>query len=571
MPINKVKVSIKIFMLVCIVSLGAFLRASNIRFCSYDQYIDRDCYLTDQLLKGQNIPPLGPELIKSGFDAHIAGSFTYYLMSIPFFFDRHPISVAYFTVILNIASIILLFFFAKRFFGESTAFLSALLFAVSPRMVEIARQPWHPSMMIPFLFIFYYLLFELVISNNSFVLAPLLCLWGIIFQLHFTGIFLLAVLLVALLLFKPQIKPANLLIGLAIVLLFYAPYFVYEVKQGFLNEKIIYGKLVSTDTHFSFLPFANFILHKEKYFFDLGSLNRLLGQIDLSDLKYAIDYTRNLALLPFAKFSGAAALFIFFAGLFFCIKFKSKKEVLLILCFALPLAAMAFFRLEKSVDFAGRHILLRYLPDRFLISKIAERYLNLVFILSPLFLSLGILNIKKLICRLSGNAAFLLKSLLIIIITIIVLVQSVYAFRVFDWEPSMNDERLIGSIKSNSDLAEILACELHIDRDYLINRVITEDDSEDYDFFYPGMGYVFLYYQRKCPRIVQEPRDDFIVVMPPAYKISRLLQLAKPDIEIKKILGSQYFKVIVYFQRNGGAQLQSRLGRRIFNYYVFGK
>lgn len=571
MPISKVGASIKIFMLVCIVSLGAFLRTSNIWFCLYNQYIDRDCYLTDQLLRGQNIPPLGPELIKEGFDAHIVGGFTYYLMSIPFFFNKHPVSVAYFTVILNIAAIILLFLFAKRFFGEGAAFLSALFFAVSPRMVEIARQPWHSSMMIPFLFIFYYLLFEVVISNNYFALIPLLCVWGIIFQLHFTGIFLLPVIVGALLLFKPQIKAAHLLTGLAIVLLLYAPYLTYEIKHNFLNEKIVYNKLVSTDTHFSFLPFANFILHKEKYFFDLGSLNSFFGQIDFTGLKYGIDYVRNSALLPFAKFSGVIILIIFFVGLFSYLKFKSKKKLLLILCFLLPLAAMSFFRLEKSAEFANRHVLLRYLPDTFLISDIAERYLNLVFILSPLFLSFGILAINKLICRLSRNIALILKSFLFIVVAIVVSVESVYSFRVYDWEPSMSDEALVRSIKTNSDLAKVLSCSLHISSDYLVNRLMTKDDSEDYDFFSESLGYIFLYYQRRCPHIAQEPRNDFIVVVPPAHNISQLLQLAKSGIEIKKIIGSRYFKVIIYSEKDGGAQLQSRLDRRIFNYYVFGK
>lgn len=151
-----------ICLLVAILAMGAFFRLynsyDNFRFLS-DEARDMEAFET--IWKGikqldlQKLPLEGPEAGsfegERQFRAH-HGAFYFYLMTPSAILSNfHPYGPALFTILLNIASVYLIFLLGKQLFDEHVGFISAALLAVSNFAVLYSRWAWNPNLVIFFL------------------------------------------------------------------------------------------------------------------------------------------------------------------------------------------------------------------------------------------------------------------------------------------------------------------------------------------------------------------------------------------------------------------------------------
>lgn len=99
------------------------------------------------MMINQQIPLVG--IASSHSWVHQGPLWTYFLGIILALFNFNPVAPAYFTVVLDVLTLIFVYFFAKMAFGEKVAIFSSIFYATSPLIIYSSQTPYHTSL-IPF-------------------------------------------------------------------------------------------------------------------------------------------------------------------------------------------------------------------------------------------------------------------------------------------------------------------------------------------------------------------------------------------------------------------------------------
>ena len=126
-------------------------------------------------------------------------------------------------------------------FGPVEGFVAAALYAVFPMAVFSGKALWNPGFIPFFATLFLLTLWRFLVGRRPWTLALVLCLLGVLLQIHMSGAIFVLLLPVALLLYRPPVRRWPLVAGLLSVALLYAPYVVYEVQQGFPDAEKIFA------------------------------------------------------------------------------------------------------------------------------------------------------------------------------------------------------------------------------------------------------------------------------------------------------------------------------------------
>ena len=110
-----------------------------------------------------------------------------YLLAIPNFIVRHPLSGAAFIALLQVAAIVMTYRFALRWFGRTTAVTAAVLWTFSPWAVIYARNMWPPSALAPFVLLLLMSGTRWFMEGDRLYLRWSVFLGFIIPQVHFSG------------------------------------------------------------------------------------------------------------------------------------------------------------------------------------------------------------------------------------------------------------------------------------------------------------------------------------------------------------------------------------------------
>ncbi len=138
----------QIALLALIVSLALFLRLY--RLAETMPFIPDIAWFyvsAKDMIIGNEIPLVG--IASSHPWLHQGAIWTYILGIILALFNFNPIAPSYFTAILDVATILFVYYFAKRAFGERIALISSFFYATSPLIIFSAQTPYHTSL-IPF-------------------------------------------------------------------------------------------------------------------------------------------------------------------------------------------------------------------------------------------------------------------------------------------------------------------------------------------------------------------------------------------------------------------------------------
>lgn len=187
-------------------------------------------------------------------DGIFHGVFYYYFL-VPTFVltGGDPLAITYVLILLNVIGIYFLYHAVKELFGEQTALLSSLFYAVSYSAIIYARWLSNPNL-IPFLAI---ILFYALVKSRSekwFFSLVALC-WGLIFHLSLaTALTLVLPILFFFILYKikPNLKEFVLVIGTLLVV--FSPYIVFDFKNNHIlsNKLLTYvGTLSREKSYFS--------------------------------------------------------------------------------------------------------------------------------------------------------------------------------------------------------------------------------------------------------------------------------------------------------------------------------
>jgi 4-amino-4-deoxy-L-arabinose transferase-like glycosyltransferase len=154
-----------------------------------------------------------------------------YMMMIPAAFGANPFGAALFIALFNVAAVLLCYFFVRCYYGRFPATIAALLFATAARAVYYSRFSWQQNLLPFFLMLFLIVLFQGVVRRRSGWFAPALILIAWMAQLHSTGAMLLAMLALAVVLAWKTLRWWDILLGIVVSLLLYAPFFYWEYSS----------------------------------------------------------------------------------------------------------------------------------------------------------------------------------------------------------------------------------------------------------------------------------------------------------------------------------------------------
>ncbi len=159
-----------------------------------------------------------------------------YLLALPLFLKRDMLLVAQFVALVNIASVVVTLLVVRATFGWRLALLTTLLYAVNPWSVYYSRLIWNPTMIPLFSAL---LLGSLTIAltdrRQAWQLALVFVWLAAAIQLHLSSAVLAPAVGLLLLIFRRQLRPKWLLIGLLLFALSFVPYLIHEQATGFAD------------------------------------------------------------------------------------------------------------------------------------------------------------------------------------------------------------------------------------------------------------------------------------------------------------------------------------------------
>ncbi len=229
---------ITILLFVSLFFLGFLLRAQETISRNFIFLIDqgRDMLAVKSIVFDHHLTLIGPYTSLQGV---FQGPLWYYLLAIPTFLtDGDPWGSVVLMLLISLAVFVIVFFWLKKDFGNTTALLTAFLFAVSPEAVAAATYSWNPHpmwLLIPISALSFY---QVVKKKFRFHLV----LWpGLSLMFHFEAalaIFLfLAYLLVGAIFYRDSLKNKFFLFGIGVAGLLFLPLVIFDVRHDFLMSR----------------------------------------------------------------------------------------------------------------------------------------------------------------------------------------------------------------------------------------------------------------------------------------------------------------------------------------------
>ncbi|HVZ12337.1 MAG TPA: glycosyltransferase family 39 protein [Patescibacteria group bacterium] len=309
-----------------IILIAAFFRIYKIQdYLTFLGDEGRDVLIVRDILHG-HLTFLGPRASAADF---FTGPIYYYMMA-PFLLlsNYNPTGPAIMIALLSVATVFLIYKFGREWIGLKGALFAALLYSISPLVIEYSRSSWNPNPMPFFSMVMLYLLYKYVQKPSFRKFISVGFIYGIAFQLHYIEVFVGIIIAVYILSAnflnnkkKIVYETAKEYLGFAIgFLIGLSPFLLFEIKHGFPNTRTVFNFILHGDPHASDLTHLTFIQTVQDVFFRIFA--RLVLYYPPPDRTYTVE--KNALFLW-----GVLAVVLGIASVFSIIKIKDKLVKLL--------------------------------------------------------------------------------------------------------------------------------------------------------------------------------------------------------------------------------------------------
>ena len=269
-----------------------------------------------------------------------------YILAIPYFFSKNPVAAAGFIAILNVFGILLCYMFVKKFYSKRAAIIASAFYAVSPWQILFSRKIWAQDLLAFFAIAFLYFIFNAIYEKKKSHLIYALATLGALIQIHLSALYFFPVAAIALAAHYKTINKKYLSIGIIFFLLTFSPYFIFQIKNNFVDVRTVL-ELAKTGTAFHSSAFIMpFTLASTKGFEPILGAN------------YS-EFENNAVRISFFDILSAGILFLSIAFLFA----YTKKSSILILWLAIGTLFLAF----SKVDTIDTHYFVSFFPLYFIV------------------------------------------------------------------------------------------------------------------------------------------------------------------------------------------------------------
>lgn len=230
--------------------LGIVILASIFRFWDIPGYMTflgdegRDALIIKRILVEKDIPLIGPPTSVGNM---YLGPLYYYMMSVPMaIFWLNPIAAAGQVALIGVATVVLVYYLARVWFGRFAGLIAAFLYAISPVTIIYSKSSWNPNPT-PFFALLSIISFYLARSGNFLWLSLTGVALAFAVQMHYMAVLLIPILLVLWLLelrdiFKGKPKKnffKGTFLGFTFFLFLMSPLLIFDLKHNFMNLRAL--------------------------------------------------------------------------------------------------------------------------------------------------------------------------------------------------------------------------------------------------------------------------------------------------------------------------------------------
>lgn len=166
---------------------------------------------------------------------------TIYILMVVGIFTDNPLAGAFVTALFNVLAVLFTYLFTRRYFGRLAGFVAAALTATAVTTILYSRFIWQPNLVALLIVLYMLALFRGAVERRSGWFLPALLLLALSFQLSESSAYLAPALLLALLWGYRTVGWRDLVGGVAICALIFAPYMVLEASRGFADLPLFLG------------------------------------------------------------------------------------------------------------------------------------------------------------------------------------------------------------------------------------------------------------------------------------------------------------------------------------------
>lgn len=164
-----------------------------------------------------------------------------YLLMVAAIFSANPLAGAALIALLNVVAVILTYAFTRRYYGRLAGFVAAALTATAVLMLLYSRFIWQPNILAPLLVLYMLALFRGAVAQRTGWFAPAVLLLGLAVQFSGSSIYLAPALVIALVLGYKTVRGRDLLLGVALLVLIFSTYLVWEAATGYADLPLLLG------------------------------------------------------------------------------------------------------------------------------------------------------------------------------------------------------------------------------------------------------------------------------------------------------------------------------------------
>lgn len=246
---------VEFWILIAILLLGAFFRLYKI-----DQYMTflgdegRDVIIVRRIFTELHPPLIGPGTSVGNM---YLGPIYYYMMAIPLLISGFsPVGPAVMVALLGVATIGLVWYVGRNWFGTLSGLLAAFLYTISPTVITFSHSSWNPNIMPFFSLLAMFSIWKVWKEGKLNWLIVLGLSFAFVMQSHYLGLFLIPSIFIFWLLKFIELKKnkttklfvRNSIIAVIAFLLLMSPLLMFDLRHNFMNAKALANLFVNRDS-----------------------------------------------------------------------------------------------------------------------------------------------------------------------------------------------------------------------------------------------------------------------------------------------------------------------------------